>query len=96
MRNGSSDRLFNAETGSLTAEEVFDLYARQIIEELDDPLIANEPGIPEVREEARRDLEEARRLYARGGVDALLQSPDAQVRLFGEALQTGAYHTLAI
>jgi hypothetical protein len=98
MRNGSSDRLFNAELGSLSAEKVFDLYARQIEEELNDPLICNdhEAGIPQLREQERRILAEARRLYKRGGIDALLRAQDEQIRLFGEAIESGEYSVLAI
>ncbi len=98
MRNGCSDALFNAEPGSLSSGEIFNLYEKQIEEELNDPLICNdhEAKIPETREKARRDLAEARRLYAAGGIDALLQSPDERIQLFGEALASGEYSQLAI
>lgn len=98
MRNGCSDRLFNADLGSLSAEEIFDLYAGQIEEELNDPLIRDdeEAGIPAIREQERRILAEARRLYKRGGLNALLRAQNERIRMFGEALASGEYSVLAI
>jgi hypothetical protein len=102
MKNGASDRLFRAENGSLTAQEVFDNYEAQIGEELGpcgDPEI--DAGLAQSEKEMREAIAIARELWTLygGGEDAiiaLLESDNCLVCALGDALDTGDYADLAI
>ena len=101
MRNGCSDRLYNAETGSLDPEEVFSLIEGEVIEEL-----GPTSGDVELDAYAEADtkritsaVQVARSLYAGQGEESFARMcahEEEWVRMIGEALSSGIYDGLAI